>query len=292
MKNKGDWMLLVAAFIGGGGFVSVKYLLDWGYSPYQVILGRFFVASLCLSIIYRKRYSKITRNEWKVGGGLGILLSITFLLMTIGLQYTTPSINSFLVNTPGVIVPFICWIFFKQKPTSNCFLAAILTLLGVSLLSITEGFSIDIGAMLSFGAAIAFSLQMAFMGKVVKSCDPVHIALVEQITVVVVSFVVVMLLGQKMPTLTLGGVGNFLFTGIFCTGVYFVLQSIGQQYTSPNKTAIIITTESIFTAIISALLYNEKLGVQGMIGCSIIFVAVLLAENPLPWLTRKHKISP
>ena len=50
MKNKGDWMLLLAAFIGGGGFISVKYLLDWGYDPYQVIFGRFLMASLCMGL--------------------------------------------------------------------------------------------------------------------------------------------------------------------------------------------------------------------------------------------------
>lgn len=33
MKHKGDWLLLLAAFIGGGGFISLKYLLDWGYEP-------------------------------------------------------------------------------------------------------------------------------------------------------------------------------------------------------------------------------------------------------------------
>ena len=71
MKNKGDWLLLLAAFIGGGGFISLKYLLDWGYDPFQVIFGRFLMASLCMCVVYHKRLRKITKKEWKVGGILG-----------------------------------------------------------------------------------------------------------------------------------------------------------------------------------------------------------------------------
>ena len=64
----------------------------------------------------------------------GALLAAMFLLMTVGLQYTTPSVNAFLVNIPAVIVPFVCWGVFRQKPNRNCFLAAGMTLFGVCCL--------------------------------------------------------------------------------------------------------------------------------------------------------------
>ena len=163
MKNKGDWLLLLAAFIGGGGFISLKYLLDWGYDPYQVIFGRFLMASAVMCIVYHKRLKKITKKEWKVGTILGALLAAMFLLMTVGLLYTTPSVNAFLVNIPAVIVPFICWGVFKQKPTKNHFIAALMTLIGVCCLSLTSDFRVDLGAALSLLAAVAFSMQMALV---------------------------------------------------------------------------------------------------------------------------------
>lgn len=274
-------MLLIAAVIGGGGFIGVKYLLDWGYTPYQVMLGRFLIATACLSIIYHKRYLRITKNEWKMGGILGVLLAATFLLLTMGLQYTTPSVNAFLCNTQAAIVPFLCWAVFGEKPLPRCFLAAFLTLFGVALLSVTEDFRIDLGAVLSFGAAVAFSMQMAFMGKAVEDCDSVHIALVEHLTVGAISCIIVAATGIHMPSLNGQAMGSFLFVGILCTAVYFVLQSVGQKYTSANKTAIIITSESIFAAIISLLFYGERMGWRGLLGCGIIFGAMILAEKPM-----------
>lgn len=281
MKNKGDWMLLIAAMIGGGAFISVKYLLDWGYNPYQVMLGRFLIATLCLSLVYFKKYNQITKKEWKMGGILGALLAATFLLLTVGLQYTTPSVNAFLCNTQAVIVPFICWWAFRQKPMTSCFVAAFLTLVGVALLSVTEDFRIDIGAILSFGASVAFSFQMALMGRAVQECNSVSIALVEHIMVAAIASFIVLFTGIDMPPLTGLAMGNFLFIGIFCTALYFVLQSIGQKYTSANKTAIIITSESIFAAVISALFYGERMGWRGFLGCGIIFAAMILAERPM-----------
>ena len=281
MKNKGDWMLLLAAFIGGGGFISVKYLLDWGYDPYQVIFGRFLMASLCMGIVYHKRLRKITKKEWKVGSILGALLAAMFVLMTVGLLYTTPSINAFLVNIQAVLVPFICWGVFRQKPTRNHFIAALMTLIGVCCLSLTADFRIDFGAALSLLAALAFSMQMAFLGNLTDGCDSVHIAITENISMLLMMVVVLNFTGWDMPAMTMPSFGNFFFLGAFCRAGYFVLQSAGQQITSPNKAAIIITSESIFAVIFSAVLYGERMNLRGYIGCIIIFAAMMLAEAPV-----------
>ena len=281
MKNKGDWLLLLAAFVGGGGFISVKYLLDWGYDPYQVIFGRFLMASLCMGIVYHKRLRKITKKEWKVGSILGALLAAMFVLMTVGLLYTTPSINAFLVNIQAVLVPFICWGVFRQKPTRNHFIAALMTLIGVCCLSLTADFRIDFGAALTLLAALAFSMQMAFLGNLTEGCDSIHIAITENISMLVMMAVVLNFTGWDMPAMTLPSLGNFFFLGAFCTAGYFAFQSIGQQITSPNKAAIIITSESIFAAIFSAILYGERMSMRGYIGCIIIFAAMMLAEAPV-----------
>ena len=164
---------------------------------------------------------------------------------------------------------------------ASVILAAVVTVIGVAMLSVTDGLRLDLGAVLSFGASIAFSLQMALMGRMIADCDSVHIALVENAVVAVLAFFISLIMGGDVPPLSLGAVGNFLNAGILCTGVYFVLQSVGQRYTSASKTALIITTESIFAAVISAVLYGERLTLRGDVGCILIFGAVLLAEAPL-----------
>ncbi len=279
MKNKGDWLLLLAAAIGGGGFISLKYLLDWGYTPYHIIFGRFLVAACGMGLFYFRQIPQITKREWKTGGVLGAMLAAMFLLLTMGLQYTTPSVNAFLSNIPAVIVPFLCWGIFRKRPDRNCFIAAGMTGVGVAMLSLTADFRIDLGAALSLGAAVAFSLQMAFLGNLTEDCDAIHIALAENIAVLAIAAAVVLLAGKAIPPLTLPAAGNFIFLGAFCTALYFILQSVGQRITPPSKAAVIITSESIFAAVISALVYSERLSARGLCGCALIFLAILLAEK-------------
>ena len=142
-------------------------------------------------------------------------------------------------------------------------------------------FRLDFGAGLSLLAAVAFSLQMAFLGNLTKDCDSVHIAIVENLSTLAVMTVILMFTGWDMPPLTLPAFGNFFYAGAFCTALYFVLQSIGQQSTAPNKAAIIITTESIFAAVFSAILYGERMHFRGYLGCAVIFAAMALAEKPV-----------
>ena len=108
-----------------------------------------------------------------------------------------------------------------------------------------------------------------------------HIAIVENLSTLAVMTVILMFTGWDMPPLTVPAFGNFFYAGAFCTALYFVLQSIGQQSTAPNKAAIIITTESIFAAVFSAILYGERMHFRGYLGCAVIFAAMALAEKPV-----------
>lgn len=276
-KKRGELLLLIAAIIGGGGFISMKYLLEWGYQPFQVIAGRFLVGGLLLYLIYFKMMRDTTKEEWKAGIVLGLLLFILFAFLTIGLKFTTPSVSAFLGNAQAIMAPFLCWLFYKEKPDAYCFIAAVITVAGVGLLSVEPGFSIGLGAVLSLLASLSFALQMTVLERVAKACNPIRLAILEHLTVAVLALAAAAVLEGAPPTVTTGSAFNFLMLGIFCTGIYFTLQCVGQQYTSASNTAIIITSESVFGVIASALIYGERLPLRGYIGCAMIFFAIVVA---------------
>ncbi len=285
-EQKGDLFLLLAAMIGGLGFISMKYLLEWEFTPFQIIVGRFFTATMVLYAFYLKELKKITKDEWKAGSILGFFLFLLFALMTIGLQYTTPSVNAFLSTLTAVIVPFILWGIFHKRPNGICFITAGMTLVGVTLLSVTGDIKGGFGALLSFGASVAFAFQMALIGKFLQRGDALHLALVEHLIVLILALFVAVLQRQPLPDMMLPAIGHFFLLGIFCTGVYFVLQSVGQKYTTASKAAILLTTEAVFASLAAAVFYGERLPLRGYIGCIIIFFAVVLTE-----IEPKQKIT-
>ena len=276
-KQKGELLLLAAALLGGGGFISIKYLLEWGFQPFQVIAGRFLVGGCLLFAIYFKAMKGTTKQDWKCGVLLGVLLFILFAFLTIGLRFTTPSVSAFLGNAQAIMAPFLCWLIYKKKPDGYCFFAAFITVIGVGLLSLGPDFTIGLGAVLSLLASLAFALQMVVLERVAKECNPIRLALIEHLTVAVLALAAAFVWEGKPPAITAASSTIFLFLSIFCTGLYFTFQCIGQKYTTASNTAIIITSESVFGALAAAFIYGEHLSLRGISGCVLIFAAIILA---------------
>ncbi len=69
-----------------------------------------------------------------------------------------------------------------------------------------------------------------------------------------------------------------LYLGIFCTSIAFFIQTYAQNKVHANKTAIFLSTESIFGTIFSIVLLGESLTLKLIFGCIIIFIAILISE--------------
>ena len=74
-----------------------------------------------------------------------------------------------------------------------------------------------------------------------------------------------------------------------CTGICFLLQTIGQKHTSPQTASIILTLESVFGTLLSVIFYHERLSLKTATGFLLIFAAVLISETKLSFLRRADK---
>ena len=72
-----------------------------------------------------------------------------------------------------------------------------------------------------------------------------------------------------------------------CTAVCFLLQTIGQKYTPPTSSSVILTLESVFGTAFSVMLGQEELSLRLVLGFVLIFCAVLISETKLSFLKRK-----
>lgn len=286
-SKKADSMLLLVAIFGGAGFIGMKYLLEWEYSTFQIIAGRFLVSSLCMLILFYKHLKGICKYEIKAGFVMGLLLFGLFYFMTVSLKVTTPSVNAFMTNTQAVMVPFIGWILFREKPDKYIIIAACMTVIGIALLSIEDNFYINLGAFIALMASFCYGVQLVFTSHFCKKCNPIVLTIVENITVFLLSFLVSFLSHNSVPFMEINSIIVFIGLGVLCTCVCFLLQTIAQKYTTASKAGIIISTEAVFTTIFSVVFYGERLQFHSYIGCIILFCAVILAETKLCFIQKK-----
>ena len=63
-------------------------------------------------------------------------------------------------------------------------------------------------------------------------------------------------------------------------GIAYTLQMIGQKLTDPTPASLLMSLESVFAALSGWVILHERLSGTELLGCAIIFVAVVIAQLP------------
>ena len=276
-KYKGELLMLITAIMWGSGFVGMAMGLEH-FTVFQLMAGRFTLATILLCIIF---YKKLRLFNWSIiwkGALLGGILFFAFVLQTYGLSYTSPSKNAFLTSINVLIVPIIAFIVYKRGFDRYEVIAAIIAVVGIGFLSLTDSFTIQIGDFLSILCAIVFAFDIFYTNVFVKKEDALALTIVQFITASILSIIGVIILGE-VPT-KISGEGFFilLYLAVFCTLVAYVCQNIGMQYANPTKSAIILSMEALFGTLFSVWILHELLTGRMIVGCVLILIAVLFAE--------------
>ena len=285
-KFLGELCLFSTAIIWGSGFAASAMALEH-YSPFQILGIRFVIGSILLSIVFMKKLKQIKWSTIKKGFVLGTFLYIAFALQTVGLQFTTPSKNAFLTAVNVVIVPFIGFLLYKYRIDKFELLGAFLAMIGVGVMSLQLTGGINIGDFLTLLCAIAFAFQIFYTSLFVQDEDPILLTLTQMVAAAVLANLVVLFRGDVPISMNLEGTLSVVYLGVFSTTIAYLLQTFAQKFTNATKTAIILSTESVWGMVFSILFIKELVTLRMYIGALIILLAILIAETRLSFLTRK-----
>lgn len=276
-KYLGILGLLAVTIIWGGGFVASDIALET-FTPFQIMLIRFFIAAVFMTVLGWKQLPTITKQEVKNGFWLGAALFAGFALQIIGLQYTTPSKNAFLTATNVVFVPFIALVIYHKKIDTRSLIGAGMAIVGAGVLSLQNDFSIGIGDGLTLLCAVGFAFQIFLTGEFVGKIRPSVLNFLQMTTACLLSAVGLLLSGEftfQFSTRSLLAVG---YLGVVSTTVCYLLQTVSQKYVDETKSAIILSMEAVFGTIFSVILLHEAVTVRMVVGSALILSAVLVSE--------------
>lgn len=270
-----DALLLVVTIIWGATFVTVKESVT-AYPPNSFLAIRFAVAALALALFGNWR-AWLHPGVLKVGAMAGVWLAAGYILQTLGLMHTTPAKAGFITGLSVIMVPIIVAVLDRRWPSPAVLSGALLSLLGLALLSLGQDFSLDKGDLLVFLAAIGFAAQIVVVGRNAKDLDALPLTGVQLVTVALLTGLLA--LGEQrpdvFPIVTMWGL---LFTALPATAFVFFIQARVQRFTSASRTALIFSAEPVFAAFFSWLLIGEVFGMRDYIGCGLILGGILLAE--------------
>ena len=275
------WMsisgLILVTIIWGGGFVASDIALE-SLTPFQIMTGRFFLGALCMSIMSIKTMKNTSKKELQAGILMGIALFLGFAFQTVGLQYTTPSKNAFLTALNVVMVPFIAYVLLHKKVGKKGMLGAILSVIGVGLLSLNGDFKLGIGDFYTILCAVSFAFQIFLTGQYVKKCSVMNLNCIQMVTSFLLSVCSLFVFKETEIQWSSTGTLSILYLGIISTTLCFMLQTACQKNVDETKAAIILSMESVFGTLFSVILLHEVLSLRMMVGCVIILIAVIISN--------------
>lgn len=277
--------LFGASIIWGSSFLVVKNSMD-SMQPHTLLAIRFTVGTLILCIVFHKRLKLINKEYMMSGAVIGLLLFIAYSIQTIGIIDTTPGKNAFLTAVYCVIVPYLYWFVDRNKPDKFNIIAAVLCLSGIGLVSIDNGFRIQIGDAFSLASGFFYAAHMVAISRISKDKDPVLLTILQFGYAGIISWMFTILFEDIPKSFSPNAVFELLYLAVFATAIALLLQNIGQKYTKPAPAAIILSLEAVFGVIFSVIFYKEEITAKLFLGFLLIFIAIITSETKWAFLRK------
>ncbi|MFD1747081.1 DMT family transporter [Rhizobium helianthi] len=293
-RVQANLVLLLAAAIWGGGFVAQATAMDT-IGPFWFVGIRFAIAAIAVlpfALIEHKRMGKpAVKAEFASFFLVGLALFGGAITQQIGLQTTTVTNSSFLTGLYVIFVPVISILLFRRSPHWIVWPVALLALAGIFLLAGGNVTQISTGDAWSIFCAVFWAMQIVLAGHFVsRSARPLALSATQFATCAVLAMACGIFVEPISITAIHQSLVEILYVGLVSSGLAFVLQVIGQRYTTAPQAAIFLSSEALFGSFFGAMFLGEKLPPMGYLGCGLIFIAMLVVEI-VPEILKRRQLA-
>ncbi len=276
--------LLVTTMIWGSAFVA-QYMGSESLPPIAFTAARSFIGALAvlpvalISVRKEKRAGVVRNNKALLVGGIacGAALALASGLQQAGVGLTGAGKAGFLTVLYVVIVP-ILGLFLKQRVGWPVWVSVAVALFGTYLLSVTEAFTVEPGDVLLLGCALVYSVQILLVDHFVGRVNAVMLSVIQLTTAGLFSVIFSLIFEQATFAQWLACLGPLLYVGVLSSGVAYTLQMVGQRFLPPALATLLMSLESVFAALSGWLILGERLMPRELIGCGLVFAAVIFAQ--------------
>jgi drug/metabolite transporter (DMT)-like permease len=271
--------LLITPLIWGGTFPAAKVALEhvspWTFVAWSRGLG--LVAAAATLAVWRP-----PRAAWRAGLApagllLGGLLTLGYVLQTVGIDHTTATNAGFITVLYVVFAPLGAALLARRAPAPVTVLCVGLSVAGLALLSL-HGASFEAGDLLVLGGAVAFAGHILAVDRLVGRYDPIALGVAQIAGSALITAVAAIPSGaQTGEVASLWAI--FVLTGVLGSGVAFTIQVVGQASVSPARASVLLAAEGLVSAVTAALWLGERLSARGWLGVMLMLGAIAVSET-------------
>ena len=298
-KLRANLMLLVGALIWGSTFVAQTTASDT-VEPFTFLFARSFIGFLFLipviAIFNSQNNKKLVDGEHKhrlmpskltaVAGILcGVALTIASYCQQKGITLMTDNASGkagFITALYIVFTPIFGIILKRRIPKIIAVCVPIATL-GFYLLCIKSDFTIELGDLVTLACAFFFTFHILIIDYFMeKGAHPIKTSCIQFLVVGAISLVLAFIFETPNLSTLWNAKLEIMYAGFLSSGIAYTLQIIAQKDADPTSATLIMSLESVFGALSGWLVLGESLSSKELIGCVLVFIAVILAQVQPP----------
>ncbi len=276
--TKAELLMLTIAMAWGMSWIFMKMGLE-DLPIFSIVFMRFGVAFIVVALIFIKRFKTITLPTFLSACVSGLLLFSVVACVLYGLETTLASTGAFLISVTTVFVAVIQAVLVKKLPGLDIVIAIVCCVAGVALLSNANLTEFDMGSLWIVVAAFLNAVYIVFVGWASKkeAVDALNLGILQLgVTALLSGGAAIATATLVMPSTTNAWIA-VLGLALVCTAYCFVLQPVVQGYSTPERTGVIWSTESLFSALFAFVLLGEVLSASNIVGAVLVMAGVIIA---------------
>ena len=295
------FFLFLTALIWGTAFVAQRMGSEY-VEPFTYLAWRSWAAVLFLAPLVRvmdhfsdrrgidnRRPKTVSDRRLLIVGGClsGFMLWAACAAQQIGIAHTTASKAGFITALYVVIVPLLS-IFIRKRPSVQIWACVALALIGLYLLCMkTASFRLEYGDAWELACAFFFAVEILLVSYYCSRVDPVRLSFVQFLVVAILSTILMFLIEHPTVDGLRLALPSILYAGIFSSGIAFTLQIIGQVGVNATVASLVMSLESVFSALSGWLILHERMSPRELSGAALMFLAIALSQIELPSRRRQ-----
>ena len=294
-------LLVLTALIWGTAFTAQSAGGDV-VGPYTFNSIRSLIGAAVLLPVIRlsdrmqlTKHRPVTKEDRRMllagGTACGIALAAGSNLQQLGLYFGSSAGKAgFLTACYMLIVP-VLGLFLHKKCGWNVWAGIVAAVIGLYLLCIRGDFRVEFSDLPLLLCAFVFALHILIIDYFVEKVDGVRMSCLQFLVCGLISAVPMCFADMRHAA---GGIAGWtqallgpdawipiLYAGVLSCGAGYTLQIVGQQGVNPTVASLLLSMESVFSVLAGWVILGEALQGREILGCVLIFGAVMFAQLPL-----------
>ncbi len=279
-KMMGIVCLLAVAIIFGTAF-SFQSIAAQLLGPFYLNAARLTLGGLVLVPFLFRKDGFLKKDLLTASFLDGMILFLAPNIQQIAIKDTPVGKTGFITALYIVLVPLLSFLFYRKRPGKKALISLMIALIGLYLLCglTASDLSLRPHDLYLIITAVFFALQILVIERYADKVDPFKFCCLAFLFSGLLSFVCALFESYDAAMMQ-KALPSILYLGIVSTGIGYTLQPIGQRIVPSMEASLLMSLESVFSALAGYLILHQTLSSREILGCILMFAAVILCQIP------------